>query len=466
MAERAGALAGLAGPSRARERGPYRRVIGFLVLVLLILPPWAKTERPAAAIPGRLGDLIVYESDKGGDNEIWIVNRDGSHAEPLTENDADDGRPSWAAPITDPDPCNAPPQQIAFQSNRDGDYEIWVMNGDGTNQHAVTDNSANDTSPAWSPDEKVLGSVRPDPLIAFESDRDGNQEIYVMRPDGTGQRRLTQNAADDGNPSWSPDGSQIVFESNRSGTYQIHVMDVPDTGLGTGLHRVTAGRQQKFNPNWIDGLGFNEEGDEFSIDLIAYEVREGGGYNIYSAMPDGTGATRLTNSPGEDAAPAWSPNAEFLTYQSTKDGSYDVYVMENDGALQTRLSQPYSSDERNPDWQPRSEECDIIFGDAPNPGPSGGRSCTKSGGPGANKLVGTSGPDVLCGKGGPDILRGLGGRDLIHGGGGRDAIQGGTGTDTFSAKDNLRDRIRGGPGSDRGYVDRGLDRLVSVEARD
>src|SRR4051794_11122649 len=67
--------------------------------------------------------------------------------------------------------------------------------------------------------------------IAFESDRDGNQEIYVMNADGTGQTRLTANVASDLLPAWSADGTKIAFDSDRDGGYtQIYVMNANGTG--------------------------------------------------------------------------------------------------------------------------------------------------------------------------------------------------------------------------------------------
>ena len=98
--------------------------------------------------------------------------------------------------------------KIAFRSDRDGNGEIYVMNADGTNQTRLTNNSAEDIWPSWSPDGTK---------IAFMSDRDGNGEIYVMNADGTNQTRLTNNSATEYCPSWSPDGTKIVFMSNRDG---------------------------------------------------------------------------------------------------------------------------------------------------------------------------------------------------------------------------------------------------------
>ena len=95
--------------------------------------------------------------------------------------------------------CGCQPQpagnRIAFVSNRDGNFEIYVMDADGSNQTRLTNDPGWDTMPAWSPDGSRL---------AFGSDRDGNAEIYVMDADGSNQRNLTNNPAWDGDPAWSP----------------------------------------------------------------------------------------------------------------------------------------------------------------------------------------------------------------------------------------------------------------------
>jgi TolB protein len=83
--------------------------------------------------------------------------------------------------------------KIAFSSNADGDYEIYVMNTDGTGVTQLTDNTSSEFYPCWSPDGEYL---------AFGSNRDGSMEIYIMRADGSSEKRLTDNAADDWWPSW------------------------------------------------------------------------------------------------------------------------------------------------------------------------------------------------------------------------------------------------------------------------
>src|SRR5206468_6980810 len=85
--------------------------------------------------------------------------------------------------------------KIAFASGRDGNFEIYVMNADGSGQTRLTNNAAADGEPDWSPEGTK---------IAFTSLRDVNEEIYVMNSNGSGQTNLSNNAAFDFGPSWSP----------------------------------------------------------------------------------------------------------------------------------------------------------------------------------------------------------------------------------------------------------------------
>ena len=91
-----------------------------------------------------------------------------------------------------------------------------MMNADGSGVRRLTDNSAEDDSPAWSPDGRQL---------AFTSYRDGDWEIYVMNADGSDVRRLTDNSAWDDSPAWSPDGRWIAYASDRDGDDEIYVLE-------------------------------------------------------------------------------------------------------------------------------------------------------------------------------------------------------------------------------------------------
>jgi dipeptidyl aminopeptidase/acylaminoacyl peptidase len=129
--------------------------------------------------------------------------------------------------------------KIVFVRGRDGNYEIYVMNADGSGQTRLTNNSADDVHPSFSPD----GSK-----IAFDSQRDGNYEIYVMNANGSGQVNLTHNSASDDNPAFSPDGSKIAFDSDRDGGIggNVYVMNAD----GSGQTRLTNNPADDYGPNW------------------------------------------------------------------------------------------------------------------------------------------------------------------------------------------------------------------------
>src|SRR5207253_5042744 len=116
--------------------------------------------------------------------------------------------------------------KVAFTTDRDGNNEIYVVNSDGTGGLTrLTNNAASDSDPAWSPD----GSQ-----IVFVSNRDGgNFEIYKMNADGTNQTRLTNNTGFNADPVWSPDGTQIAFTSGRDGNFNIFKMSASGDANGT-----------------------------------------------------------------------------------------------------------------------------------------------------------------------------------------------------------------------------------------
>src|SRR5437870_5253676 len=182
--------------------------------------------------------------------------------------------------------------------------------------------------------------------IAFASTRDGNWEIYVMNADGTDQTRLTNHPAEefppfDWNPSWSPDGTKIAFESNRDGTIEIYVMNAD----GTDQTRLTHSSGQSLNPSWSpDGTKIAFESDRDNHNLTT---------DIYVMNADETDVTRLTNSTYGDLKPSWSPDGTKIAFDSERDGNSEIYVMNADGTDQTRLTNSPSFDVQ-PDWGPRS----------------------------------------------------------------------------------------------------------------
>jgi len=135
--------------------------------------------------------------------------------------------------------------EIAFQSDRGSNYEIYTMTRNGKKIAKLTANPADDEDPAFSPNGK---------RIAFISDRSGDSDIYTMNADRTKRAkidRLTSDPADDEDPAFSPDGKKIAFESDRSGSSDIYKMNAN----GTKLLRLTNDPATTFGADWAGGPG-------------------------------------------------------------------------------------------------------------------------------------------------------------------------------------------------------------------
>lgn len=177
--------------------------------------------------------------------------------------------------------------------------------------------------------------------IAFHSDRDGSYDVYVMRSDGTDEHLLAGNPQNEGFPLWSPDGQRILyvrtFSAEASTLYDIK----PD---GSDGHRLTFA-----SIPFTYGASYSPDGRWIAFTSgyeSAYDI-----YRIPATGSDGSDAIRLTDQPYSDYAPAWSPDGRWIAYVSNRDGNPEIYRMRADGSDRQRLTDDPGNDQL-PTWSP------------------------------------------------------------------------------------------------------------------
>jgi TolB protein len=259
--------------------------------------------------------------------------------------------------------------RIAFVSNRTGFKEVYMCDFDGQNIVQLTSSKSIALTPAFSPDGKYLAwtdyvSGRPDLYIRNLSDKstvavgrpgvsiapawrrntgevattlsfEGDQEIYLIKPDGKLSRRVTYSRGIDVSPTFSPDGSQMAFVSARSGRPQIFIQDL-QSGAS---RRLTFSGTYNTQPSWSP-LG----------NKIAYSsLQKNGEINIFIINADGSGLLQLTAGSKFNEYPSWAPDGSMIVFSSNRQGRRKLFVMNADGTNQRPLTQ-VDGDQQQPSW--------------------------------------------------------------------------------------------------------------------
>ncbi len=307
------------------------RRFAWMILGLIVVAAACSPQRPAGK--------IVFESHRDGNGEIYIMDADGSDQINLTNSPAWDGTPAWS-----PDGLH-----IVFASERDGNPELYVMDPDGSNVRRLTTEPSAEVAPAWSPDGR---------RIAFMSDRTyrmtleggelevpGNSKIWVMDADGGEAQRLTGELGLDIYPTWAPDGQRLAYMTIRDGNGEIYVRDLDGREIN-----LTRNPARDWNPAWSPDGRF-----------IAFMSDRDGNREIYllempaadEPLEAGTlKAINISQNPAEDGDPAWSPNGSHIVFISDRDGNPEIYVMRSDGTDVRRLTDN-DADDLHPAWSPR-----------------------------------------------------------------------------------------------------------------
>lgn len=307
-----------------------RRIIPFCLMVLVVCMPVLLMTPPTVAAQGHQG-RIVFQSDRSGNRDIFVMNADGSGQTNLTNHPADDVNAAWS-----PDGS-----KIAFASNRDQDltkYHIYVMNADGSAVTRLSEVAIDalppifEPNPTWSPDGQWVA-------VDFL-----NAGLIVWATDGSLRKWMLTSKNVDINtailirdPAWSPDGTRIAYRGVTifaNGTAQVFFMTVD----GNKETQFTSSNGINAYPAW------SQDATRLAWTFIDTADRE----NIIVANADGSNPVMVT-ADNVSGHPSWAPDGNRIAFASSRNGlSNDIYVLSSDGAV-VNLTNNLANDSR-PDW--------------------------------------------------------------------------------------------------------------------
>jgi len=333
----------------------YQKRYHILLIVIILVTSWACIFLGSTIGDQKYGipdnrDLFLVDHYRSPNLRIVQDTEYGSNCY-IFNRDYSDMNPAWS-----PDG-----KQIAFLSDMDGDNDIYVIDADGSNCRNLTADPSplltsilymirktNDGWPAWSPDGK---------LIAFGSARDNimmnsvDMNVYLMEPDGSHVINLTYTGDDEALPSWAPDGERLVLIQKQGKEANILTIHVD----GSQALQLTESNQENSYPRW------SPNGNQ-----IVFESNRDGDYDIYVMNTDGSEVIPLTKHPHDDRRPVWSPNGDQIAFASNRDGDAEIYIMNSDGSNIIQVTNNELGDS-DPSWSPDGNSITYhsnVFGDS------------------------------------------------------------------------------------------------------
>ena len=264
--------------------------------------------------PGLALTSIAFQSDRDGHQELYLMDYDGRNQRRISGHKSTSGYSDWS-PAGD---------AIAYMSYFAGTPGIYYVELGTGKKIPIYDGGTLNLSPSFSPDGKS---------IAFAHSRQSNVDVFRCDRVCHDPVRLTRSQAIDTNPSWSPDGQQLAFTSSRSGRPNIYVMNLD----GSNVRRIS------FEGDYNDGASWQPGGTH-----IAYASREGNRFRIAATNLVDLKTRILTTGPDSYEEPCYSPDGRRILFTARRGKQSQVYVMNADGSDWRQLT--HEGNSSGADW--------------------------------------------------------------------------------------------------------------------
>jgi Tol biopolymer transport system component len=269
---------------------------------------------------------IVYQTDQDGNFELYLIDLRSGESIRLTNNSASDVSPAFISTTN----------QIGFVSDSQNGWNLYTTDILGKQITPLIKNKdIRADYPSWSADGKFITASLVEDCVAPATTC--YYDIYVMNADGTHLQNLTDTPQSEWVPVWSPDDQKIVFSSDRDGDSEIFMMDRD----GSNLVQLTENDGYDGMPRW------SPDGTKLLFDTD----RDGGDWDIYIMNIDGSDPRPVTNNTSNDFSASWSPDGNWFVYISDVDGDSEVYIIDINGQNQKRLTNNFVYD-LAPIWIP------------------------------------------------------------------------------------------------------------------